>query len=148
MGCAVACCRIAGGTAGHLDCHRGCSHGVTRTPVCRPPLAARSMSSGRRRAPPLPLPPPPPWGLSGDPNVLRFAALLPEGHRLVEGAQAAQERRRREEEEARRAIASREARARARAAAEVLATEAAARAAAEAAEAAETERRMQGGLAT
>ncbi|EFJ47116.1 hypothetical protein VOLCADRAFT_117895, partial [Volvox carteri f. nagariensis] len=71
--------------------------------------------SSRRRAPPVLLPTPRTVSHEpDDPASLRFAGLLPEGHRLVAGAHAAAERRRQREEDERRAAEAREARARAR----------------------------------
>ncbi|GFR41291.1 hypothetical protein Agub_g1796, partial [Astrephomene gubernaculifera] len=83
---------------------------------------ARSTPSNRRRAPSTQLSSARPFshllssGPPDDPASLRFAGLLPEGHRLVAGARAVAERRRQQEEEQRRAAEARaEARARARA---------------------------------
>ncbi|KAG2443011.1 hypothetical protein HYH02_009427 [Chlamydomonas schloesseri] len=75
---------------------------------------SRSTPSSRRRAPPPP-PPRPHNRYADDPHAMRFAGLLPDGHRLVSGAHAARERRLREEDEARRAAEAKAARARARA---------------------------------
>ncbi|GLC35766.1 hypothetical protein PLESTB_000492000 [Pleodorina starrii] len=87
-----------------------------------------SSGSFRRRA--APPPPPPPRFLvpvPDDPAAMRFAGLLPEGHRLVAGAHAAAERRRQQEEAERQAAEAREARAQARAQAEAQAAAQAAR---------------------
>ncbi|KXZ56717.1 hypothetical protein GPECTOR_1g646 [Gonium pectorale] len=72
-------------------------------------------SSSRRRPPAMPsLPPRVPTPVHEDPNLLRFSTLLPEGHRLVLGAQQAAARRKQEEEEQRRAVEARAAKARAK----------------------------------
>ncbi len=113
-------------------------------PPLRLPPTARSSSTSRKQLASRAPPPRPVNRFANDLDALRFAGILPDGHRLVEAAHGAAARRRQEEEDRQQAAAARAARARAKALAAAEAAAEAVRGAAREEEEEAENRRMAG----